>query len=156
MEKLYSIKYQEFEHWRELSDGDQILIEKAREICNTAYAPYSKFQVGASLLLSDGTIVKGSNQENIAYPSGLCAERVALFYAGSNYPNEAVDTLCIVAKGELLPADKILTPCGACRQVMAETQLRQEKDYRVILVSQNDVTVVFNSANDLLPLSFGS
>lgn len=156
MEKTYSIKYQEFEHWNELNDGDQILIEKARKICETAYAPYSKFQVGASLLLSDGTIVKGSNQENIAYPSGLCAERVALFYAGSNYPNEAVDTLCIVAKGDLLPIDKILTPCGACRQVMAETQLRQEKDYRVILVSQNDVTIVFNSANDLLPLSFGS
>ena len=156
MEKTYSIKYQEYEHWNELGDGDQILIKKAREICITAYAPYSKFQVGASLLLSDGTIVKGSNQENIAYPSGLCAERVALFYAGSNYPNEAVDTLCIVAKGDLLPFDKILTPCGACRQVMAETQLRQEKDYRVILVCQNDVTVVFDSANDLLPLSFGT
>lgn len=156
MEKSFSINYHEFEHWAELSESDQLLIEKARGICETAYAPYSKFQVGASLLLEDGTIVTGSNQENIAYPSGLCAERVALFYAGSNYPNEAVDTLCIVAKGDLLPKEKTLTPCGGCRQVMSETQMRQAKDYRVILVSQNNVTIVFKSANDLLPLSFGS
>ena len=100
-------------------------------------------------------IITGSNQENIAYPSGLCAERVALFYAGANLPNEKVQTLCVVAKGDLLPIEKILSPCGACRQVMLETEVRQNLKYRIILVSQNGVAIVFNSAEDLLPLAFG-
>ncbi|MDX2361436.1 MAG: cytidine deaminase [Crocinitomicaceae bacterium] len=155
MEKNISIAYKELSNWKELSDADQQLVEAAIEVRKSAYAPYSKFTVGASLQLSNGEVITGSNQENIAYPSGLCAERVALFYAGANYPNELVDTLCIVAKGDLVPFDTILSPCGGCRQVMAETQSRQKKAYRVILVCQNDVTLVFNSATDLLPLAFG-
>lgn len=155
MEKNYSIKYSEFKHWNELSADDQILIDEARKICEKAYAPYSKFKVGATVLLNNGTIVKGSNQENLAYPSGLCAERVALFAAGANFPDNEIDTLCIVAKGDLLPMDKILAPCGGCRQVMVESEMRQNKNYRVILVSQNDVTIIFNAAKDLLPLTFG-
>lgn len=156
MKKELSVNYEELKHWNELSDSDQVLVQKANDVMSNAYAPYSKFKVGASLLLSDNTIVTGSNQENIAYPSGLCAERVALFYAGSNFPNEKVDTLCIVAKGDLVPIDTILSPCGGCRQVMAETEIRQKQSYRVILVCQNDVTIVFNSALDFLPLAFGS
>ena len=155
MEKNISVVYQQFDHWNELSESDQNLVSAAKTIMKTAYAPYSKFKVGAALLLGNGEIITGSNQENIAYPSGLCAERVALFYAGANFPDEPVDTLCIVAKGELVPHDTILSPCGGCRQVMAETQVRQNKPYRVILVSQNDVTIVFISATDLLPLAFG-
>ncbi|MFT5777269.1 MAG: cytidine deaminase [Crocinitomicaceae bacterium] len=155
MRQEISITYERFEHWNELADSDQKLVEMAYAISKTAYAPYSKFHVGASLLLSNGEIITGSNQENIAYPSGLCAERVALFYAGANYPNEKVDTLCVVAKGDLLPLDKILSPCGACRQVLLETETRQNKDYRVILVSQNGVSIVINAAKDLLPLAFG-
>lgn len=155
MERNITIKYKELPHWKELSELDRLLVEEAIRVRKSAYAPYSKFTVGASLRLSSGEVITGSNQENIAYPSGLCAERVALFYAGANYPNEAVDTLCIVAKGDLVPADTILSPCGGCRQVMAETQSRQDKAYRVILVCQNDLTLVFNSATDLLPLAFG-
>ena len=150
-----TISYTRFESWKSLPEQDKKLVEQATKISESAYAPYSKFHVGASVLLSNGEVVTGSNQENIAYPSGLCAERVALFYAGANYPNEKVDTLCIVAKGDLLPVDKILSPCGACRQVMLETETRQEKCYRVILVSQNDVCIVFDSAEELLPLAFG-
>ncbi len=155
MDQKITVNYQRFEHWNELEVKEKDLIAKAYEICDTAYAPYSKFHVGAAVLLSNGEIITGSNQENIAYPSGLCAERVALFYVGSNYPNETVKTICIVAKGDLLPLDKILSPCGGCRQVMLETEMRQKTPYKVILVSQNGVTLVFNSAEDLLPLAFG-
>ncbi|MCH2230228.1 MAG: cytidine deaminase [Crocinitomicaceae bacterium] len=156
MKKELKLSYEELDHWNKLSDSDQILVQKATDVMSNAYAPYSKFKVGAAVLLSNGTIVTGSNQENIAYPSGLCAERVALFYAGANYPNENVDTLCIVAKGDLVPVETILSPCGGCRQVMAETEIRQGKAYRVILVCQNDVAIVFNSALDFLPLAFGA
>lgn len=155
MKQEVSISFDRFDHWNELSERDQELVEKAFGVSKTAYAPYSKFHVGASLRLSNDTIVTGSNQENIAYPSGLCAERVALFYTGANYPNEMIETLCVVAEGDLLPKDKILSPCGACRQVMLETEVRQKQSYRIILVSQNGVTIVFHSAVDLLPLAFG-
>ena len=131
------------------------MVENAYAVCESAYAPYSKFHVGAAVRLTSGDVVTCSNQENIAYPSGLCAERVALFYVGANFPNESVETICIVAKGDLLPKEKILSPCGACIQVMLETETRQKKAYRVILVSQNGVTIIFNSAEDLLPLAFG-
>ena len=155
MKKEAVIGYDQFADWKELNDSDQSLIESAREVMKNAYAPYSKFSVGAAALLSNGSVIKGSNQENIAYPSGLCAERVALFYAGANFPNEAVETLAIVAEGDLVPMETILSPCGGCRQVMVETESRQKKAYRVILVSQNRQVVIFKSAKDLLPLAFG-
>lgn len=155
MKQEVTISFNRFEHWNELPESDQQLVKRAYEVSKTAYAPYSKFHVGASLRLSNDQIVTGSNQENIAYPSGLCAERVALFYTGANFPDEDIITLCVVAEGDLLPMDKILSPCGSCRQVMLETEVRQEKPYRIILVSQNGVTIVFDSAVDLLPLAFG-
>ena len=155
MKKQISIDYDYLDHWSELDAGDQSLVAAAREAMETAYAPYSEFRVGASLLLSNGTLVKGSNQENIAYPSGLCAERVALFYAGANFPDEQVETLCIIARGKLLEHKAILSPCGGCRQVMVETQRRQKKVYRVLLVNQDESVVVFDSAVSLLPLAFG-
>lgn len=155
MKRQLSVEYEFFKDWRELPEDDQELIRNAFATKDSAYAPYSKFRVGASLRLSNDKVVNGSNQENVAYPSGLCAERVALFYAGANYPNENVKTLCVVAEGELLPKDKLLSPCGGCRQVMLETENRQINEMRVILVSQNDNAVVFKSAADLLPLAFG-
>jgi cytidine deaminase len=107
------------------------------------------------VLLQNGTVITGSNQENIAYPSGLCAERVALFYAGANHVNEEIDTLVIVAKGDLVPVEQALSPCGACRQVMLESENRQKNPFRVILVNQDGSANVFSSARDLLPLAFG-
>lgn len=155
MKKELTLKYSQFDHWKDLPETDHTLVKAARDIMEDAYAPYSKFRVGAALLLEDGTVITGSNQENIAYPSGLCAERVALFYAGANHPNKKVVTLCIVAKGDLVDVATILSPCGGCRQVMVETEKRQEQNFRVILVSQNDVTIVTESAASLLPLAFG-
>ena len=154
MKKEWSFSYEDFKSWKELSEGDQALVEKAYAICENAFAPYSDFKVGASMKMSDGQVICANNQENIAFPSGLCAERIALFYAGSNYPDLEVNTLCIVAKGPFASFDKILSPCGACRQVIVQSEARQKNKMRVILVSQNDYTLVFNSAKDLVPFSF--
>ena len=156
MKKSIAVEYEDFEDYTQLSALEQTLIEKAYQISSDAYAPYSEFKVGAAVLLENGEIVLGSNQENIAYPSGLCAERVALFYAGANYPKEAIKLLVIVAKGDLLPFEKILSPCGSCRQVLVESESRQTNPFQVILVSQNKQTIRFSSAKDLLPFAFGT
>lgn len=156
MEKNLTIQFYEFDSWKSLSHSDRELVEKAYQISQNAYAPYSEFHVGASIRMENGEVLTGSNQENIAYPSGLCAERVVLFFAGSQFPNTKIETICVVAKGDLLPFDKILSPCGACRQVMLETEIRQTAPMRVILVSQNEKTLVFKNVKDLLPFAFGT
>lgn len=138
-----------------LDGNDMLLVEKAVNGMDNAYAPYSNFKVGASVKLENGEIVVGNNQENIAYPSGLCAERVALFYVGANYPNESIETICIVAKGDLIPIDSVLAPCGSCRQVMIESEKRQSKPIRVILVNQNKTVVVIETVKHFLPFIFG-
>lgn len=149
-----SINYKLFNHYSELPESDQAMVNQAYEVAKNAYAPYSKFHVGAAVLLENGEVVLGSNQENIAFPSGLCAERVALFHCGAIHPNTKVLKIVIVAKGDLVPMDKILSPCGGCRQVMLETEVRQKAPYEVVLVSQNGQTIVFNAASDLLPFGF--
>ena len=156
MNYRHQIDYELFETWEDLEEQERQLVHAAFGSCEKAYAPYSNFRVGAAALLSNGEVILGNNQENVAYPSGLCAERVALFYAGANFPKEHVHTLCIVAKGNLLPVDQLLSPCGGCRQVMLETENRQHSTLRVILVSQNMRTIVFHSAADLLPFAFGT
>ena len=103
----------------------------------------------------DGSFVLGNNQENAAFPSGICAERVALFYAGANFPNKKVITLCIVAKGDLMPASQLLSPCGGCRQVMLESENRQKQPIRVLLVNQDGRTMILDSVIQLLPFGFG-
>lgn len=155
MNKIISITYGEFEHYNLLEQKEQDLIAKSYEICDKAYAPYSNFQVGAVLEMEDGSIVSGNNQENIAYPSGLCAERVALFFAGANFPEKKVKTIVIVAKGDLISKDDCLSPCGSCRQVIAESEMRQKSKIRILLVSQSGKTFVFNTINDLLIFPFG-
>lgn len=155
MKHTHSIDYEVLENWTALPTGEQELVQKALEACDDAYAPYSQFHVGASVLLENGLILKGNNQENIAYPSGLCAERVALFYAGANYPNEAVTTLVVVAKGDLIQQDECVSPCGSCRQVIAESEFRQKSPIKLILVAQNNRTFVFEKASDLLVFPFG-
>ena len=138
----------------ELDEADVALREAALEAAHKAYAPYSHFQVGAALRLSNGQIITGNNQENIAYPSGLCAERTALFYAGAHYPQEAICSLAIIAfaQGKIQPQ---IAPCGACRQVMVETEKRGKEPMEVLLYGTNE-TLIFRSAADLLPLVFDS
>ena len=155
MQKEYSFKFQLYPNWESLQIIDKSVVNKAFEAMEKAYAPYSKFKVGAALLLEDGQIIQGNNQENIAYPSGLCAERVALFHAGAQFPGIAVDLICIVAKGDLMPISQLLSPCGACRQVMLESENRQNKPIRIILVNQDNRTMCIDSVQNLLPFGFG-
>lgn len=138
----------------ELSEKDHRLVIAAQEATLRSYAPYSHFHVGAAVLLEDGTIVTGTNQENAAYPSGLCAERTALFYANSQYPKQAVMALAIAARTENGKLCKTpVSPCGACRQVMTETEKRFEKPMRILLCGSDEVFIAEN-AQSLLPLSF--
>ncbi|MDG1346980.1 MAG: cytidine deaminase [Crocinitomicaceae bacterium] len=155
MRKELSIAYDYYNTVQELSKSDQKFIEKAHEAAKTAHAPYSRFHVGAALLMSDGEVILGSNQENIAFPSGLCAERVALFYAGANFPGKSVQKLFVVAKGDLIDKKAILSPCGSCRQVMLESRKRQEIDFQIYLIGQDDSVTVFASIYDLMPFAFG-
>jgi len=140
----------------ELIQSEQDLIANTQHAFSNAYAPYSGFLVGASVLLENGEIINGSNQENAAYPSGLCAERVALFYAGAKYPEVAIKTIAISAKSKTFEIDDVVSPCGACRQVMAEYQQKQGQDIRLLLHSPNDEVLIANSVTDLLPFMFNS
>jgi len=137
----------------ELSAEQQRLITKAKEQVQKAYAPYSGFQVGAAVLLENSEIVTGSNQENSAYPSGLCAERVAMFYANSQYPEVAVKSIAIAAftKGSFLTEP--ITPCGSCRQVLLETEMRFGKNISVLLYGTEQIYLIEN-IKQLLPLCF--
>ncbi|HJN63205.1 MAG: cytidine deaminase [Flavobacteriales bacterium] len=143
-------------NFNELDISEQELIEKAKNAYSNAYAPYSGFLVGASVLLENGEIINGSNQENVAYPSGLCAERVALFYAGAKYPEVAIKTIAISAKSKTFEIDDVVSPCGACRQVMAEYQQKQGQNIRLLLHPTNDEVLIANSVTDLLPFMFNS
>ena len=156
MQKEYSFKFQLYPNWESLQTVEISVVNKAFEAMEKAYAPYSNFKVGAALLLEDGQIIQGNNQENIAYPSGLCAERVALFHAGAQFPGIVVDLICIVAKGDLMPISQLLSPCGACRQVMLESENRQNKPIRIILVNQDNRTMCIDSVQNLLPFGFGT
>ena len=139
--------------WKELPEKEQTLVQLAKQMTQHSYSPYSKFSVGAALLLKDGTIVKGSNQENAAYPSGLCAERTALFAANANHPNTAVEALAIACYTQGHFSKDVISPCGACRQVMLETEHRFGKPMKVILYGE-EMCYIFDSAADLLPLNF--
>lgn len=140
----------------ELSEDERNLLNIATEAANKAYAPYSNFRVGAAVQLENGEIVSGNNQENAAFPSGLCAERVTVFYANAKYPDIAVNTLLITVLDENGDyRSKPIPPCGACRQVLTETESRQKKAMRVLLVGKDEV-YEFDSASDLLPFIFTS
>lgn len=130
------------------------LYEAAFEAAGRAYAPYSGFQVGAAILLANGEIVTGSNQENIAYPSGLCAERTALFYAGARYPDVAVRVLAVAAVKEGVRQPGV-SPCGACRQVMVEAETRAGAPIRILLCGRDSATL-FEGVSALLPYCFDS
>lgn len=154
--KTINISYQLFASKDELSDEDAMLISRAEEALENAYAIYSKFHVGAALLLDNGEIVTGNNQENIAYPSSLCAERVALYYCKAHYPNATVKKIAIMARSERGDLLEVISPCGGCRQVMSEYERVQEENMQVILKGEGESIMVFDSVADLLPLSFNT
>jgi cytidine deaminase len=138
----------------ELTDAERQLIDVAKESTFNSYAPYSHFHVGAALLLKNGTIVPGCNQENAAFPSGLCAERSAIFAAGAQYPDQPVMMLAIAvrnSKGEFL--EEPASPCGSCRQVIIETETRFKQPVRILLYGTK-YTYVMDGIKQLMPLSF--
>jgi len=155
IEKKITIRYEEYASEEEMSLEDQKLVAAALDAQKGSYSPYSQFQVGASLKLEDGTIVKGANQENAAYPSGLCAERTAMFWANANYPDLAMDTLTIAGSDHGVLCESPASPCGACRQVMAEYQKKQGKPMKIILVGSKRIRK-FYCVDDLLPFIFDS
>ncbi|MCQ2298280.1 MAG: cytidine deaminase [Bacteroidales bacterium] len=153
MEKTLTISYREYESMAELPEEDRNLMQHALGATESAYVPYSHFRVGAAIRLGDGTIVEGSNQENLAYPSGLCAERTAMFAASARYPEAAMEALAVVGvnpKGELTEA----APCGACRQVMAEYEGRQGRKMRILTYLEGGKIRVFDGVECLLPFIF--
>ena len=151
--KEIKIAYQEFNSISELSTEDLKLASAAIEATGSSYAPYSHFNVGAAIMYDDGNIAQGSNQENAAFPSGMCAERTALFYASASNPEKAITAIAIAAKqnGEL--CSNPVTPCGACRQVMAQYQLKGGCPMRIILVGADRI-LKFDKVESLLPFVF--
>lgn len=140
----------------ELQTADREMVDAARAATANSYAVYSNFNVGAAVRLSNGAIVSGSNQENAAYPSGLCAERTTLFWANSQYPNEAVETLAIAARTAQGELETPIPPCGACRQVILETEKRFGNTIRIILYGAKQCYIIEDGIKALLPLSFDS
>ena len=149
-----TINIEQYTQPDELTQEDQNLLLEAKNATENSYAPYSEFHVGAAVLLENGKIIKGSNQENSAYPSGLCAERVALFYANSQYPDVAVKAIAITAKADHFIIESPIAPCGACRQVMAETEHRQKHKIRIIMQGTNGPVIATKGIENLLPLVF--
>ena len=151
--RVYQIFAEEYEKLADLNEADQKLILAARESSEKAYAPYSKFCVGAAVLLANGEVIKGNNQENADFTDGLCAERVALFYSHAIWPDVAVVALAVTAKNlnGLIPGPA--QPCGSCRQVLVETESRVKQPVRFILDGSEKI-LVLNGADNLLPFAF--
>ncbi len=139
---------------KELSDGDNKLMHRAMQIRDTAYAPYSNFNVGAAILLQNDEIITGSNQENAAYPSGMCAERVAIYSAGALFPNIPILKIAISANSLNKLVDQPVGPCGSCRQAIAEYEFKQESPIELLFMGETGKIVKATSLKDLLPLSF--
>ncbi|MEQ8907637.1 MAG: cytidine deaminase [Vicingaceae bacterium] len=152
-QKSLHLEYTEYTSLNSLPKLDQKLLYKAIEASKNAYAKYSNFQVGAAVLLNNGEIVIGSNQENAAYPSGLCAERVALFSASSQFSIAKMETLAIYAS-DAMGKEEPVSPCGACRQVMMEYELKQGQSIRLLLLSEKGKVWEFESVKELFPFAF--
>lgn len=152
--KEIKIAYHKAKSVDELSTDDRRMFDLAIEAMHNAYAPYSQFKVGCALLLENGEVVKGSNQENMAYPSGLCAERVALFSASANFPGVPIKILAVVAQPIAEDADMTISPCGSCRQVMVEYERIQNQPMRIITGAANGTIMLTDNTHVLLPLAF--
>ncbi|GAA4330045.1 cytidine deaminase [Mucilaginibacter gynuensis] len=148
------INFEEYTSITELSADDQHLCREAVKALANSHSPYSKFRVGAALQLQSGKILHASNQENVAYPSGLCAERVALFNWGANHPDDAIVTMAVTAKTDEFKLLKPVTSCGACLQVMAECEKMQGKPLRVILYCIDGPVWIVDGVQSFLPFLF--
>jgi len=151
-----AIIYNEAAGIQELTEEEAMLVMEARRISEKAYSPYSGFCVGAAVRLANGQIIAGNNQENAAYPSGLCAERVAMFAASARFPGIAFKSIAITAKSKNFVVNQPVSPCGACRQVMAEYEKLGNKAFKVILKGESGNIIVLNNSSALMPMAFNS
>ncbi|MBS4012583.1 MAG: cytidine deaminase [Bacteroidetes bacterium] len=154
--KSLCIDIYEVEDENELSPDDIKLIHLARKMTFNAYAPYSEFYVGSAILLENGEIVTGSNQENAAYPSGICAERVCVFSASSQYPNVKMKAIAVAARNPRESMNYPISPCGSCRQVLLEFEHKQKEPIKILLTGEYGKVFIITKAEDLTPISFSS
>ncbi|HYG52895.1 MAG TPA: cytidine deaminase [Flavobacteriales bacterium] len=154
MVKSFILSFEEFAEADELAPGERALFARAAEAAKNAYAPYSKFLVGCALELENGQIITGNNQENAAYPLGLCAERVAFFNAGANFKHVRIKMAAIYAESELFTVDYAISPCGACRQAMCEYEQNQQLPIALVMGGQAGPLIRIKAVSDLLPLLF--
>ncbi len=154
MTRQYVFDFSCYEHKSSLSDDYQKLLSAAVEAQSRAYAPYSRFTVGAAVLLKNNVIVSGNNQENAAYPSGLCAERVSVFSAMSQFPNQTISAIAVYGGNLEFPLTSPISPCGACRQSLLEYELLQSQPIEVILAANHSSIFILSSVKHLLPLHF--
>jgi len=147
-------KFQVYDSIYELPQDIQVLMKKAIEARGKAYAPYSNFQVGTALRLGNGEVILGSNQENAAFPSGMCAERTAIYYAGANYPNEIIEVLALTASSIHQKNNTPIPPCGACRQAIAEYEIKQNRPIQIYFMGAEGEVVKSDSISNLLPFVF--
>lgn len=155
-QKKISFEITVYDSVSELSNDDQNLMSAAVGARDRAYAPYSSFNVGAAVLLENGEIIEGNNQENASYPSGLCAERVAIFYAGAKYPGMKIKAIAITAASLNHEVKEPAAPCGNCRQAISEYEFRQQEPIKILLMGETGSIVECDSLSDLLPLGFNS
>ncbi|HEX7367677.1 MAG TPA: cytidine deaminase [Pelobium sp.] len=154
IKKEINIAFEDFESINELSEADNSLCLEAVKALDNSYSPYSKFKVGVAVKLASGKIVYGSNQENVAYPSGLCAERVALFTIGANYPNDPIISMAVTASTDNFELTKPITSCGACLQVMAESEQRQNEEIDILLYCIGGPVWKTKGVKSFLPFMF--
>jgi len=152
--KKVVLQYEEYLSLDELLAHEKELMEQAIQARASAYAPYSHFEVGAAVRLANGEIITGNNQENVAYPSGLCAERVAIFHAQSKYPDIPIEAIAITAMSEDFTVREPVSPCGSCRQVIAEYENRHRNRIRIIMGGNHGRIRAVNGIENLLPLMF--
>jgi cytidine deaminase len=155
MQKLnltISLEVHETEH--NLSTNEKRLLQEARNATYKSYAPYSKFHVGAAVLLDNDQIISANNQENAAFPSGSCAEQSAIFWIGANYPQQKIKAIAVVARPGEGDVFRGVSPCGACRQAMLEYEVRQQEPIRLLMLDASNQIIISDSIGDLLPLKF--
>ena len=150
----FELSIDEYDSLNELSTEDRDLLLQAKKATDSAYAPYSNYYVGAALLLENGEIITANNQENAAYPSGLCAERIAMFYASSQYPDIAVKSLAISAKAKNFNINGPISPCGAFRQVISEYERKHKNKIKIILMGESGKIQIIEGIENLLPIMF--
>ncbi|MCF8330862.1 MAG: cytidine deaminase [Bacteroidales bacterium] len=153
-DKTFTFQYHVLDTIDELPEEDRLLLDEAYLSAEQSYSPYSGYHVGAALRLKDGKVIHGSNQENVAYPDGLCAERVAAFYASANFPDTSFDTIAIIAFSDDFEVDTPVAPCGSCRQALSEYEYKFDEPIRVIMKGKSGNIIVVDSVRSLLPFTF--